>query len=256
MFFLRAACVSNKGLIRARNEDYFLFNAQYLMPENDGLIKPAAMCSNTAETPIFAVFDGIGGEFDGEIAAYAAACCLQKSAFKRSFEGEEAYLRAICRSMNEAVLAKQRESCSYRMGTTAVVLLFSGDRVFSCNLGDSRAYRLRGKEITQLSQDHLMAYEGSTHHKAPLSQYLGVDPDEMRLEPHLSSNTLMHGDQYLLCSDGLTDMMSNPEIAEIMGKSQSPEDCAVRLIEAALMKGGRDNATVIVCEVTENTTRI
>ena len=85
--------------------------------------------------------------------------------------------------------------------------------------------------------------------KAPLIQYLGMDPEEILIEPFIAKGDLKKGDQYLLCSDGLTDMLTNFEIADIMLNSPDAATCAENLIRAALEHGGRDNITVIVCRI-------
>ena len=85
--------------------------------------------------------------------------------------------------------------------------------------------------------------------KAPLTQHLGINPEDFLIEPYIAKGELAAGDQYLLCSDGLTDMLSNLEISCIMSESETAEVCADRLVHAALERGGRDNVTVIVCRV-------
>ena len=82
-----------------------------------------------------------------------------------------------------------------------------------------------------------------------MNQYLGLEPDEVEIEPHITKEKLMPEDRYLLCSDGLTDMLTNHKILNIMIENRNAEVCVGRLIQEALEHGGRDNITVIVCDI-------
>lgn len=252
-FVIEAACGCHMGKIRKNNEDNFFFDGKCLEMENNGLKNPAYI-----ETPVkrglcYAVFDGMGGENFGEVASYAAARQLQQT--ERTLGDflipERKYLNRLSLSLNEAVLRAKREQRTDRMGTTMVALYFSGRYVYVCNIGDSRAYRLREGEFLQLSEDHVERRPGREHRKAPLTQHLGIDPEDMLIEPYIAKGELKKGDMYLLCSDGLTDMLSNLEISCLMHESTRVDECAGQLIQAALEKGGRDNITVIVCRIME-----
>lgn len=251
-FVIEAACGCNKGKVRKNNEDNFFFDGKCLEVENDGLKNPAYI-----ETPVkrglcYAVFDGMGGENFGEIASFTAARQMQQT--ERTLGDylipEKKYLYRLSMSLNEAVLQAKREQCTDRMGTTMVALYFSGRYVYVCNIGDSRAYRLRDGEFLQISEDHIEHRPERERKKAPLTQHLGIDPEDMLIDPHIAKGNLRKGDMYLLCSDGLTDMLSNLEISCLMHDSTSVDECANHLIQAALDKGGRDNTTVIVCRIT------
>lgn len=121
--------------------------------------------------------------------------------------------------------------------------------MYSCNLGDSRAYRLRNGEFLQISHDHVETRSLAVGRKAPLTQHLGINPEDMLIEPYIAKDKVFPGDQYLLCSDGLTDMLTNFEISDIMLSSEDAESCVTHLINAALEHGGRDNITVIICRI-------
>jgi protein phosphatase len=151
--------------------------------------------------------------------------------------------------LNDAVVQVQREMLTDHIGTTMVSLYFSGRYVYVCNIGDSRAYRLRDGEFLQLSVDHVEKYPGRDVKKAPLTQYLGFGSDEIQLEPYIAKGELKRGDMYLLCSDGLTDMLTNFEISDIMLRSTDADSCVRELVQAALEHGGRDNITVIICRI-------
>lgn len=249
-YILDAACGCNTGKIRKNNEDNFFFDGRCLEADNSGLKHPVTMTKTLRRELCVAVFDGMGGENFGEVASFAAADCMQYTTrkLKDYFIPERKFLNSLCMKINDAVVAKQQELCTERMGSTMVALYFSHGYVYVCNLGDSRAYRLRDGEFLQLSVDHLEKRE-QTRKKAPLTQHLGISPENFLIEPYIAKGELKRGDQYLLCSDGLTDMLTNLEIDGIMSSTESAEDCVKKLIDAALEKGGKDNVTAIVCRI-------
>lgn len=252
---LQSACACSIGRIRANNEDNFLFDGKCLESDNRGLKKPIFFEKHVSGSAVcLAVFDGMGGEEFGEIAAFTAAQTLKESQVRLSdyVIPEKRFLTESCLSMNRAVYDKAQELGTSHMGTTAAILLFSGHEVYSCNLGDSKAFRLRGGEFMQLTQDHNDAdylQEKGIDRRPLLTQYLGIDPEEMQIEPYIAKGTVFLGDQYLICSDGLTDMLSNIEICAVMSTAESAEACADELVKQALGKGGKDNITVIVSRV-------
>lgn len=251
-FSIEVACCCHVGKVRKNNEDNFFFDGKCLEVENNGLKNPAYIDTPVKRGLCYAVFDGMGGENFGEIASFAAARRMQQT--ERTLGdyliSEKKYLNKLATNLNEAVLQAKREQCTDRMGTTMVALYFSGRYVYVCNIGDSRAYRLRDGEFLQISEDHVEHRPGREHRKAPLTQHLGIDPEDMIIEPHIAKGELRKGDMYLLCSDGLTDMLSNLEISCLLHDYPNVYECASQLIQAALGKGGRDNITVIVCRVT------
>ena len=250
-FLLDAACLCNTGKVRKKNEDNFFFDGRCLEAENSGLKHPVAMKGMIRRELCIAIFDGMGGEHFGEYAAFAAANCMQSTTrkLKDYFIPERQFLNGMCKRINEAVVAKQQELCTERMGATMVALYYSHGYVYVCNLGDSRAYRLRDGEFLQLSVDHIEKRENPTKKKPPLTQHLGISPENFLIEPYIAKGALKKGDLYLLCSDGLTDMLTNFEIVSILSSTTAPEDCVQELVDAALDKGGKDNITVIVCRI-------
>ena len=251
MFVLEAACGCHMGRIRKNNEDNFFFDGRCLEEENQGLKHPVTMVKPLRREVCVAVLDGMGGENFGECASYAAADGLKTAErrLKDFFVPEKRFLGETAQMLNRAVVARAKELCTDRMGSTLVLLYFSRTQVYVCNLGDSRAYRLREGEFLQLSEDHVGQRERAGEKKPYLTQYLGIDPEEFLIEPHVAKGDLRRDDWYLLCSDGLTDMLSNLEIVSIMLASQDPEECVKALIDAALEKGGKDNVTAIACRI-------
>lgn len=248
---IEAACGCNIGKIRANNEDNFYFNDRCLEETNDGLKNPVCLEQTLVENVFMAVFDGMGGENFGEVASYVAARQMQATnrSIKDFFIPEKRYLKKLVQQLNDAVVCAQKEHLTERMGTTMVSLYFTPRHVYVCNIGDSRAYRLRDGTFLQISEDHIIERPGESTKKAPLSQHLGVDPEDMIIEPYIAKGDLKPGDIYLLCSDGLTDMVSNFEICDILLRNEDPVDTVNELIKTALDKGGKDNITVILCKV-------
>lgn len=250
-FTVHAACDCRIGRVRRNNEDNFYFNGRCLEAENEGLRSPVSFDGPLTGELCLAVFDGMGGERFGEVASFAAARELQS--YERSlvdfFIPGRTFLTRLTARLNEAVVKAGQELQASRMGSTLAALYFMGGFCYVCNLGDSRAYRLRAGEFMQISEDHVDARPMKAGKKPGLIQYLGIDPEEMLIEPYIAKGKIRSGDQYLLCSDGLTDMLTNFEIADIMMNTTDAESCVQQLVQAALDHGGRDNVTAIVCRI-------
>lgn len=248
LFELHAACVCDKGNKRQNNEDNYIFNGQMLSIDNDGMTSPIRMITRLDKDIFVAVFDGMGGENFGEVAAFSAAESL-KNQLQRPFPRffRRRYLVDLCLKMNEAVLNKAEELLTERMGSTVVLLIFTKRMVYGCNLGDSRSYRLQKNAIVQLSVDHTEKIPGKE--KTPLLQHLGIDTAICMIEPHIVRCRLHKNDRFLLCSDGLTDMLTESEIESILKNERTAEKCVSNMLAAALSAGGKDNITVIVCDI-------
>lgn len=250
-FTIQAACGCNVGKVRKNNEDNFFFDEKCLEENNNGLKHPVLIEDTLKNGFCTAVFDGMGGEHYGECASYAAARQMQLTQRSLSdfFIPEKKYLERMTQQLNFAVTEIQQQMRTERIGTTMACLYFSGKYVYVCNVGDSRAYRLRDGEFLQISQDHTDKRPVNDGKKAALTQYLGLGIDEVEIEPYIAKGELKSGDIYLLCSDGLSDMLTNFEIFDTMLKSEDAEACVCNLIQSALESGGRDNITVIVCKI-------
>lgn len=250
-FSIDAACGCSTGKIRKNNEDNFYFDDKCLELDNQGLRNPVSFSDRIKNGLCLAIFDGMGGENFGEVAAYTAARQMQSTARALSdyFISERKYLLRLTMKLNDAIVEAKKQLCTDRCGSTMIALYFSSSYVYTCNIGDSRAYRLRDGEFLQLSVDHVEKRPEGERKKAPLTQHLGIDPEDMQIEPYIAKGKISKGDIYLLCSDGLTDMLTNFEISDIMLTCEEPADCAQKLIRVALEHGGRDNITVIVCKI-------
>ena len=247
---IEAACGCDMGKIRKNNEDNFFFHGTCLPAVNEGMEEILVSDSIAAKGTFYGVFDGVGGECLGEVASSAAASTL-KSLSKEGkplFKSMDLYLNDTCKRLNEAVLFQKQEHKASHMGSTLALLYVTAKRVYALNIGDSRIYRLKDNKLTQLSKDHC-AKSLNPARKPAITQYLGLDPDEMEIEPYMAQLPVERGDAYLVCSDGLTDMVSDLEIEQIMTVSDSAQVCVNNLIAAALEHGGRDNVTAIICKI-------
>lgn len=240
------------GKIRNNNEDNFWCCGDSLEAQNQGMNHIRSGYMKQTEYPLLAVFDGMGGESCGEMAAFLAAEACGEH-FKTAKDGirndPEEFLNEICESMNQAICDYGRTNKINSMGTTAALLAFAEDAVYSCNLGDSRIYKSDREKFYQISQDHVLGC--SLFGKAPLTQYLGMEEENLQLEPSISRQEIKIGDRFLLCSDGITDMLSDGEIADILSRDIPVAKTVEILVDRALKKGGRDNITVVLCEIME-----
>jgi protein phosphatase len=209
--------------------------------------------------PLFAVADGMGGAKAGEVASAVAVDAVE--AAKESTEPAEAQLASIVRDANRRIydLAVADES-RRGMGTTLTMAKLHGDEVSLAHVGDSRAYRLRAGELEQLTRDHSLVAElersgqitpeAAEHHpqRSIITRALGPEPD---VEVDTYTLAGREGDVFLICSDGLTSMISDEEVASILRSAGSLEEAADELVRAANQSGGKDNITVILFRLGE-----
>ena len=235
-------CLTHTGHVRNNNEDDFLC-AGDLLPAVHGEASRRGTVTAGERAALFGVFDGMGGEAYGEEAAYLAA---KTAAGSRIGEDPAAGLTRIADSMNRAVCDWAQQEGIAATGSTAVMIAFSPAEAVVCNVGDSRAYLFRDGTLRMLSEDHVIRAPGQP--KGLLSRCLGMDPDTERPVPSVRREPLRAGDLYLLCSDGLTDMLSDGDIERLLREHR--RGSAQALVNAALAAGGRDNVTVLTLAVT------
>jgi protein phosphatase len=209
--------------------------------------------------PLFAVADGMGGAKAGEIASAVAVEVVGNA--RDSDEPAEAELAAIVRDANRRIydLAVADES-RRGMGTTLTLAKVHGDEVSLAHVGDSRAYRLRDGELTQLTRDHSLVAElersgqitaeAAEHHpqRSIITRALGPEPD---VEVDTYTLTGRADDLFMICSDGLTSMISDDEVTSILRSASSLGEAAQALVLAANQSGGKDNITVILFRLGE-----
>jgi serine/threonine protein phosphatase PrpC len=209
--------------------------------------------------PLFAVADGMGGAKAGEVASAVAVEAVERA--RESGEPPEAQLAGIVRDANRRIydLAVADES-RRGMGTTLTLAKVHGDEVSLAHVGDSRAYRMRDGELSQLTRDHSLVAElersgqitpeAAEHHpqRSIITRALGPEPD---VEVDTYTLAGREGDLFLICSDGLTSMISDDEMTSILRSAPSLEDAADALVRAANQSGGKDNITVILFRLGE-----
>lgn len=240
---LRIIAATDKGLVRELNEDRFA--GEIFDPD----------CAYAL------VCDGMGGENAGSVAS-GIACeeirRLMESSLRRGMDEKSLYhLLEIAVSTANAMVydkALQDPENMGGMGTTACLAVISGETAYIANVGDSRAYLLRGGELSRLTVDHtvvqLMLDNGEiTPEQAEdhqdrhyLTRAIGVEKD---VEPAYSRTPLQGGDMLLLCSDGLYNMIPHGELAALIRKAAA-EDSGAVFPEAANAAGGRDNITAVL----------
>lgn len=252
-----ASCITDCGRVREKNEDNLYFDGRCMEQEHRKLDKAVTICRETREASFFGVFDGVGGESFGEVASYLAAAGLHhaRQGYDPARQGIEEFLEAVCRMVNGRICREAQERKVRGMGSTAAILAFYGEKVCLCNLGDSPIFRYREGILETIHQEHtnrgFLREQGLDDRKPALTQCLGIPEEEFLIQPHISQEKIREGEQYLICSDGLTDMMGQEEIREILEESLTPGACVEKLRQLALERGGRDNVTIILCRVVQ-----
>lgn len=237
--FLECYAYTHNGKKRKNNQDRLYFNGDII--DSQIAVKKLTVDSAVAS---FAVFDGMGGGRFGDVAAEIAAECMSKAI--NSGEGD---LKAILLYINNEICRYMSIHEIYDMGTTAAVIAFDENRANICNIGDSRIYRVFNGEIEQMSIDHTMQSNRFKCRRV-LTQYLGVPKEEILIEPYTESVFFNSGEKYLICSDGLTDMVSDQKIKDIVLKN-SLSTAGEKLLNAALESGGNDNISIVICKITK-----
>jgi serine/threonine protein phosphatase PrpC len=208
--------------------------------------------------------DGMGGYQAGEVASDMAVELIRTELCRWLAEvGEQANIREIRRAIeictgnaNQSIFQAAVECPQFAgMGTTLVVAVFQGERLILGHIGDSRCYRMRRDELRQITRDHSLLQEqidarlitkeqaAVSAHKNLLTRALGVEHGAL-LE--LNDFQVESGDVYLLCSDGLTDMVTDGAIAEVLRSQVSLDHMGQSLVDLANRQGGRDNVSVIL----------
>jgi len=234
---LRYAARSDVGLVRSNNEDSVYAGARLL-----------------------ALADGMGGHAAGEVASQLVIAALAHLDDDEPGGDLLAKLDAAVHSGNSAIAAQvEMEPDLDGMGTTLTAILFAGNRIGMIHIGDSRGYLLRDGELTQITKDdtfvQTLVDEGritkEEAHSHPQRSLIMRALTGHEVEPTLTMREVRLGDRYLLCSDGLSDPVSDETILDAL-KVPDPTDSADRLIELALRGGGPDNVTVVVADVVDN----
>lgn len=207
--------------------------------------------------PLYVVCDGMGGHAAGEVASEIAVNVI---ADRAPATPDAAALGQAVEEANLAIIQAAREGVGRAgMGCTCTAAMLENERLIVAQVGDSRAYLLHGGTLQQITRDHsLMAdfieagqitpEEARVHpQRSVITRALGSDP---RTQPDLFEINVNTGDRLLICSDGLTSMIEDYEIEDILNRTPDPQIAASKLVNAAIAAGGHDNVTVIVVNVT------
>jgi PPM family protein phosphatase len=212
-----------------------------------------------ARGELFAVADGMGGAQAGEVASKIAADAFESA--ERAGESGETYLRSIAVAANERIHRLAQDDSSHSgMGTTLTAAMVEGDEVSVAHVGDSRAYVYRDGELRLLTSDHSLVEElrrqgRLTDEQAEGHPQRSIITRALGPEADVDIDTLTFsarpGDVFLICSDGLTTMVTDERIAELLSSSRDLDEAADRLVAEANEAGGRDNITVVAFRLEE-----
>lgn len=250
-YIISSYACSNIGLVRTSNEDFF---------------------SQLHKERFFILADGMGGHNAGEVAAKEAVefiCKEIESLHSLLLSLKEhhliiPHLNQIINSVNERIiLLSEKDKTLSGMGTTICSSYFYDQHLIYTHVGDSRLYRFRKGNLTQITTDHSLEnaikkysknfyFIPKNHSKKSLMQAVGI---HRKIEPDIGIESVTADDIYFLCSDGLTDFVSNHEIHEILNRNKEIDETTEALIEKAIHRGGKDNITVIMMKVNEHLPR-
>jgi len=246
---LEFGALSDKGCVRENNEDSY---------------------RAAPELNLFVLSDGMGGLACGEVASRLAVETIVEHCRKASatpslpltglriggVSDATNRLASAIRVANSAIYNTAQGNTGERaMGATVVAVRLDGEKMSVAHVGDSRVYRLRGDEFTQLTRDHSFVAEemrqgrmtaaeaGTSRLQNVLIRALGIDPT---VEVDVSEEVFLENDTVLLCSDGLTRELSDTQIGAVLRETEEPQEAADRLIDLAKSAGGGDNITVLV----------
>ena len=263
MMLLAFSARSDIGRIRENNEDNLYVFGQVipLVPSNAGFV----LQGEVSAPCVFAVCDGMGGQEHGEFASFVAASGildLEKAIRTAEPNKIDSLVQDYVTKANQVICDKMREK-SVRIGTTVALVIFAGNEIRPYNIGDSRIYALEGNKLVQISEDHTLAMQKvkmgflskeearKDRDRNKLSRYLGIFEDEMVIEaeplPPLVPGSIR---RILITSDGLTDLVDDEKIQEILNNAPIKE-AAELLVNTAIDSGGKDNVTCIVVEVVQ-----
>ena len=226
-----------------------------------GLVREGNEDSYFIDEPLFVVADGMGGHVAGDVASSTAVDVIADRWRQGGMSDEDA-LRAAVREANSAIWERSQTDTALRgMGTTCTLVRVDDTKARLAHVGDSRAYLFRDGELSQLTDDHTMVgrmvregrltKQDAEHHpqRNIITRALGVDTD---VDVDTFSLDLHEGDRILICSDGLTSMVDEATIANVLAEESDPQHAAERLVQIAIDNGGEDNVTVIILDVGAN----
>jgi protein phosphatase len=265
---VRAAGLTDRGRVRPSNEDHFLIAvlSRSLQVEQTSLLQRGEVRGRN-RSYVLLVADGVGGNAAGEVASALSVEAVEAfvlDLLRRFSNLQPTDENGVVNDLREAMLqanARIVEEVGHHpeftgMSTTLTMAFTSGRRLFVIHAGDSRCYLMHGGELRQLTEDHTMAAELARHGvirpeevrrhqwRHVVTNVLGGEGAGVAVEVHLAD--VGAGDTVLLCTDGLTDMVDDGQIAAVLAEKAEPAAACRRLVDLANVAGGRDNVTAIV----------
>jgi serine/threonine protein phosphatase PrpC len=244
---LHATAFTHQGAVRAANEDTIAVGD---WSTSEPMAAPLVVEHTVAAPLICLVADGMGGHAAGEVASRTVAQHLCRRA---AAAVDEATLAALVRDAHAELFALMQEQPAWRgMGTTVAGTSVGPERVMAFNVGDSRVYRIEEGALVQLSTDDTPGPKLADGRTAAMTsnlvtQSLGGAYQPAGIEPHVVSEPLEDGARYLICSDGLSDLLDRTTIEETLERDD--EASAQALFEAAMARGGDDNVSLILLRI-------
>ena len=258
---IRAAAESNVGNARGNNEDNVYFNGDYITPRNIG--RPFAIkTGDYTDVNIFAVIDGMGRNNTGSFASLVAATKLDNLADRISFDPDATPDDAVLEYMqetNDLIRDQRRETGGVRTASTMALLIIEHGNAHVYNVGDSRVYLYRDKQLVKMTRDHVavegqksvaLTEEGIRHGR--ITKFLGMNSREGKMEPYRAKPfKVKKGDKFLVCSDGVTDQLDEDEITVCLAKRKDPFGHTNELMALSMSDDSDDNVSAIVVEAIE-----
>lgn len=249
------------GNARGNNEDNVYFNGDYITPRN--INRPFAIKTGEyTDVNVFAVLDGMGRNNTGSFASLVAATKLDSVADRIAFDTDvtpDDAVLAYMQETNEMILEQRRETGGVRTASTLALLIIEHGSAHIYNVGDSRVYLYRDKQLIKLTRDHVsvegqktvaLTEEGIRHGR--ITKFLGMNNREGKMEPYRAKPfKVKKGDKFLVCSDGLSDRLDEDEIAVCLAKRKDPFGHTNELMALAMSGDSDDNVSAIVVEAVE-----
>ena len=247
---LHATAFTHQGAVRAANEDTIAVGDWIA---SEPMAAPVVLEHAVAAPLICLVADGMGGHAAGEVASRTVA---EHMARRAAAAVDEATLAALLRDVEAELFALMQEQPAWRgMGTTVAGISVGPKRVMAFNVGDSRVYRIDEGALVQLSTDDTPGPKLADGRTAAMTsnlvtQSLAGAYQPAGIEPHVVSEPLENGARYLICSDGLTDLVDRTAIEETIDRDDIAS--AQALFEAAMARGGDDNISLILLRIRQD----
>jgi serine/threonine protein phosphatase PrpC len=260
--------ITDKGRIRPANEDHFLIaELTKAMRVSQTSLPGAKTQFGEEHGHLFLVADGMGGHQGGEYASALAVLAIQQFTlntlrwfFESNRQEAQRVLAAFQTAIRDADVRVREEAADHAelkgMGTTVTMAYHLDAQLCVVHVGDSRAYLYRGNELHQLTRDHtvvadmvrsgVIQQEDAAHHRLRhvITNVVGGDEAGVKVEAHAVE--VRAGDRLLLCSDGLTEMVTDDAISATLRAELEPESACTKLVAQANEAGGRDNITVVI----------